>query len=122
MNPPHARAFDLPGWPSPPRVRDIPQHEESWGFVPVVSHKPVIIQDELGYLWADGNACPRFELPNEDHASPGGIVFWTPEGLGIWIHPKSLKGLGSMSRLDMEQDQWIPIAVAAAELPPFVTK
>lgn len=32
QQPPHARAFDLPGWPCPPRVRDIIHCEGSWGW------------------------------------------------------------------------------------------
>jgi hypothetical protein len=30
---PHARAFDLPGWPCPPRARQIPEHKGNWGWV-----------------------------------------------------------------------------------------
>ncbi|WP_433259313.1 hypothetical protein ACQPYK_49825 (plasmid) [Streptosporangium sp. CA-135522] len=81
-----------------------------------------VAMDDLGYLWADGNRCPRFMLPHENDANPGAILFWTPDGLGVWIHSKSLRNLSSMSRLDMDRDQWLPIAVAAAELPAFVSK
>jgi hypothetical protein len=110
---PHARAFDLPGWPCPPRVRDISNHQESWGWV-LVSHgtDTAIIQDDLGCLWADGAAIPRFELPSESDENPGAILYWTECGLGVWVHPKSLRSIGSISRLNMEPDRWIPIAVA----------
>ena len=123
MSTPHARASDLPGWPCPPRVRDIASHQDSWGYVAVTDigkDSYTIAQDELGYLWANGNTVPRFNLPNEDWANPGAIVCWTPDGLGVWVHPKSLRCIASISRLDMEQDKWVPIAVALSGLPPFV--
>ncbi len=119
----HARAFDLPGWPCPPRVRDITNHEDSWGHVTVVDvgrDRFTIAQDELGYLWANGDTVPRFGFPNDNWANPGAIVCWTPDGLGVWVHPKSLRYIASISRLDMEQDKWVPVAVALQELPPFV--
>ena len=31
----HAKISDLPGWPCPPRVRDIPNTPDSWGWVMV---------------------------------------------------------------------------------------
>jgi hypothetical protein len=129
-NQPHTRAFDLPGWPCPPRVRDIPGHEGSWGYVQCNAgwnasfenqrHSPRIVQDDLGYLWADGNAIPQFQLPRGSDDGPGAILFWTEQGLGVYVHPKSLRYIGNISRLDMEPDRWIPIAVPAAELPSFV--
>lgn len=118
---PHARAFDLPGWPCPPRLRDIPHHEESWGLIPVIPYDwGVVAQDEIGYLWADGAAVPVFKIPSEADENPGAVVCWTKHGLGIWVHPKSLQYLRAISRLDMEQARWVPIAVALPELPPFV--
>lgn len=120
MSQPHARAFDLPGWPCPPRVRDIPNHEESWGWVAVASTLGSLAQDELGYLWIDGSAVPGFRQLDESKQSPGAIACWTEQGLGIWVHPKSLAYLGSVSRLDMDDDRWMPVAVALNELPPFV--
>jgi hypothetical protein len=123
----HARAFDLPGWPCPPRVRDVPACEGSWGMVDVINHSNrqlvALAQDELGFLWANGDIVPKFRLPNDhDLGSPGAVVCWTPEGLGLWVHPKSLAHLPSISRLDMDQDRWIPVAVALSELPPHITK
>lgn len=122
---PHARAFDLPGWPCPPRVRDIASHENSWGHVFMSGDTPglgkTVVQDERGYLWANGDTIPQFRLPDDGMQSPGAVPFWTKEGLGAYIHPKSLRFLGNISRLDMQPDQWIPIAVAAAVLPEFIT-
>ena len=118
MSRPHARALDLPGWPCPPRVRDIPDHEESWGWVFVTS----LAQDELGYLWIDGSATPRFCRLDESRQNPGAIACWTEQGLGIWVHPKSMSYLGPVSRLDMDDDRWMPVAVALSELPHFVNK
>jgi hypothetical protein len=121
---PHARAFDLPGWPCPPRVRDIPHHQESWGWVFVsAGSKPVIAQDEMGYLWADGTAIPRFQLPPKSDNNPGAILCWTECGLGVWVHPKSLRSIGDINistLLDSEPDRWVPIAVALHELPAFI--
>jgi hypothetical protein len=118
----HARAFDLPGWATPPRVRDIPNHEESWGWVPVSAHSGVVSVaiDGLGYLWANGDAIPAFRMPRETDANPGAIVCWSESGLTLWVHPKSLGFIPSISRLDMKPDEWIPVALALAELPPFV--
>lgn len=121
----HARAFDLPGWPCPPRVRDIPNHENSWGLLMVYQsdniHKPSAVSlDELGYLWVDGAAVPQYRLPLDFDFNPGAIVCWTVDGIGLWVHPKSLAFMGSISRLDMEPDRWLPVAVVLPELPPHV--
>lgn len=120
--PPHARAFDLPGWPCPPRVRDIVSRENSWGRVPVSVHsRPMALAiDELGYLWANGDVVPTFQLPPEADTNPGAVVCWTADGLGVWVHPKSLRYLPSISRLDMKPDEWMPVAVALADLPSHV--
>ena len=117
---PHARAFGLPGWPCPPRVRDIPNHQDSWGFIRV-STEPgnlTVAVDDLGYLWANGDTVPKFRVPVDSHSIPGALVCWTPDGLGLWVHPKSMEYLPSISRLDMQADQWVPIAVALADPPP----
>ena len=121
-SPLHARAFDLPGWPCPPRVRDIVSHEDSWGWASVSPQGTdlAVAIDELGYLWANGDAIPRFRLPVGAEASPGAVVCWTPTGLGLWVHPRSLGDLPSVSRLDMKPDEWVPVAVALAELPSHV--
>jgi len=116
-NTPHARAFDLPGWPCPPRVRDIPSHENSWGWVPCQSVTSGVYQDELGYLWADGNMVPEFRTLENSSATPGAILAWTEQGLGVYVHPKSLRYIGSISKLDMEPDRWIPIAAVLMDAP-----
>jgi len=116
-NTPHARAFDLPGWPCPPRVRDIPNHEGSWGWVPCQHSINGIYQDELGYLWADGNMVPEFRTFNSSYDCPGAILAWTEQGLGVYVHPKSLRYIGNISKLDMEPDRWIPIAVVLTDAP-----
>ena len=88
-----ARTSDLPGWPCPPRVRDIPSTPESWGWVPV---QPL--------------AVPQYRQPEESNASPGALVCCTVHGLGLWVHPKSLRFLRSISRLD-DPDRWVPVMV-----------
>jgi hypothetical protein len=120
----HARAFDLPGWPCPPRVRDIPNHENSWGWgqIRAETTESVLAVDELGYLWVNGDTVPGFRLPNETDANPGAIVFWSSDGIGLWVHPKSLQYLPSISRLDMRDDQWVRVAVVAPDLPGHVGK
>jgi hypothetical protein len=121
---PHARAFDLPGWPCPPRVRDIPGHERSWGWIPVDTEENVdptaVAQDELGYLWVNGARVPQYRTPREENRDPGALVFWTEVGIGLWVHPRSLKFLHSVSRLDMDSDEWLPVNEAAAEWPSFI--
>lgn len=79
-----------------------------------------IVQDEMGYLWADGDTVPQYALPQDHRDEPGAVVCWTESGIGVWVHPKSLKYLRSMSRLDMEPDRWVPVAVVLRELPTFV--
>lgn len=122
----HARAFDLPGWPCPPRVRDILDHEESWGWVSVsdIQYNRVpfsdVVQDELGFLWVDGDAIPRFHIPSQHDDITGALTVWTDQGIGLWMPPSSFRYIGNISLLDMEPDRWIPIAVALAELPAFV--
>lgn len=120
LRPGHARAFDIPGWPCPPRVRDIPNTPNSWGMVRV--HPTTIATDELRYLWANGDTDPRYDIPNDLHANPGAILYWTESGLGLWIHPNSLSCLRSISQPDMTPDQWLPIAQVASQRPPFVDK
>ena len=117
---PHARAFDLPGWPCPPRVRDIPTTPNSWGWVSVVTYNGAVAQDEVGFLWVDGNAAPKYRLPNDADASPGALVCWTERGLGLWVHPTSLAYLRDISRLD-EPDRWVPVAAVLPNLPDFIT-
>lgn len=123
-DPPHARAFDLPGWPCPSRVRDIAGRENSWGWVPCdIGHAGSaarIAQDDLGYLWADGSAIPAFRVKDHTIRAAGAVLFWTESGLGVYVYPDSLPFIGSISLLDMELDRWVPIAVAAADLPEFV--
>lgn len=120
----HAKATDLPEWPCPPRVRDIPHNENSWGWVMVITSQssPPIAQDEMGYLWADGAVVPAFRLPHDAWDSPGVVLCWTEHGLGAWVHPKSSRHIGAISRLDVRRDpdRWVPIAVVLHELPAFV--
>ena len=119
----HARAFDLPGWPCSPRVRDIPTTPDSWGWVPVGSFGAVA-QDELGFLWADGNVAPKYRLPKNSDETPGALIYWTERGLGLWVHPKSLAYLRDISRLD-EPDRWMPVATVLPnrpDRPDFVTE
>jgi len=116
----HARAVDLPGWPCPPRVRDIPTTQNSWGWVPVQAYEGAVAQDELGFLWVDGNVAPKYRLPRDSEESPGALVCWTETGLGLWVHPKSLASLRDISRLD-DPDRWVPVATVLSNLPDFVT-
>ncbi len=117
----HAIASDLPNWPCPPRVRDIPNIQESWGYAHAsIAYPAVVAQDELGRLWADGDAIPVFLLIDESRHAPGAYLYWTRGGLGLYLHPKSYPYLGNISSLDMQPDRWIPVTEAAREVPPFV--
>ncbi len=123
-NPPHAKAFDLPGWPCPPRARDIPNHKCSWGWIPTFQLPATgtipVAQDEQGYLWVNGNTVPEFREPNEADANPGALVFWSETGIGLWVHPKSLRYLLSINRNDMSQDDWLPVNEVARDIPSFI--
>lgn len=120
--PPHATVFDIPGWPCPPRVRDIPGHQNSWGYIQlrIGSGTIALAQDETGRLWVNGGINPRFMLPDSANGSPGALLFWTETGIGLWIHPKSLKDLPSVSQLDMAPDDWLPVRKVTAEWPAFI--
>ena len=122
----HARAFDLPGWPTPPRVRDIPRTPGSWGWImvaPGIAGKSGsygrVFQDEIGRLWVDGDITPRFKLLDPLSTNPGAYAYWTEDGIGLYVDPKSYPWLGDISSLDMEPDRWLPVAVVAQELPEF---
>ena len=116
----HARAVDLPGWPCPPRVRDIPATPDSWGWVHVLPETGAVAQDELGFLWADGNVAPKYRLPTDTDAMPGALVCWTERGLGLWVPSRFMQYLRDISRLD-EPDRWVPVATVLPNLPDFVT-
>jgi len=119
----HAKTCDLPGWPCPPRVRDIPNKANSWGLIPMrVGAAASIAQDEMGYLWINGDVTPQFDIPNETNANPGALVFWTQSGIGLWVHPNSLRFLPSISRLDMQPDQWLPVNEVSANWPEFIDR
>ena len=104
----HARALDLPGWPCPPRVRDIVNTPNSWGwvFMNVSNPGPGVIQDDLGKLWASGDGVPR---PDKLGANTAQLA-WTPNGLGIYVPRECYHNLPSASMLDAIPDHWIPIA------------
>lgn len=105
----HARAFDLPGWPCPPRVRDIVNTPNSWGWVymTLFSAEHGIIQDDLGRLWAAGDNIPRPERNGNNTAQ----LAWTPNGLGVYVPQECYGNLPDGSMLEAIPDQWLPIAV-----------
>jgi hypothetical protein len=118
----HAKISDLPGWPCPPRVRDIPTTPDSWGYIFVTVARPTpVAVDELGYLWVHGDVAPKYQLPDETHKNPGAVVFHTPDGIGLWVHPKSYSALPTTSRLDHQPDEWLPVAEVAKNLPEWIT-
>lgn len=125
-SPPHARAFDLPGWPCPPRVRDIAMTEKSWGEVYVGRRdndveQSGVVQDEVGRLWANGDMAPKFAIPTKyNDLVVGAVLFWTEEGIGVYVHPARYSSLPSLNSYDMAPDKWVPIVVALGELPDFV--
>jgi hypothetical protein len=118
----HARAFDLPGWTCPHRVNEIPSQENTWGWVHVSEIiTSAVIQDENGYLWADGHAVPRSGTfrPSDLDTHPGAVLCWNEHGLGLYMHPQS-RSLRRVPRQDIDLERWMPIAVALPELPGFV--
>ncbi|SLH39246.1 hypothetical protein [Mycobacteroides abscessus] len=134
-HPHHAKLTDLPGYPCPPRVRDIAHRENSWGYIGIAGPVTVatigltratVVHDELGHLWANGDVVPEFKVPNESNYSPGAIVYCAPTGLGLWIHPKSLRALPSASRLDLQEDDlidiWLPVNEVTETMPAAAAK
>lgn len=132
---PHARIYDIPEFPCPPRVRDIPSTPNSWGFLDVRGsllpgstydlHRGTMFYDELGFLWVNGESTPSCQAVRAEHPSPGSIVYWTPQGIGLWIHPRSLRMLDSVSRLDLQADKgdrWLPVAEVGKEMPAAAAK
>lgn len=116
--PPHARTSDLPGWPCPPRVRDMPKTPKSWGYVPIGSFHS-IVQDEQGYLWADGDRVP---MPIHNGEASYALLVWTEQGLAVFIDPRGYGRLPFRSLLDDEPERWIPIVAVLAEPPTDVKK
>lgn len=121
----HATVYDIPGYPSTPRIRDIPGRKDSWSFIDVYAdvhnmENSFIGYDETGHLWVNGSRPGKATIPSDEHPNPGAVVYWTPDGIGVWIHPKSRKSLDSLSQLDMNPDDWMPVAEVAGELPAFV--
>lgn len=116
----HAKIGDLPGWPCPPRVRDIATTPDSWGWVLVAFDSGGVAFDELGFLWIRAAIVPRYRLPNPAETNPGGIVFWTEDGIGLYIHPRSYQALGTTSRLDHQPDEWLPVTVVVPDLPAWI--
>jgi hypothetical protein len=119
-----ASIFDIPGWPCPPSVGQIASTKDTWGLVTVISieNGGAVGYDETGKRWANAQAVPRYALPDEGWASPGAIVAWTEQGLGVFIHPQSLRYLPQLT-LDQrmaQPDTWIPVAMVLAELPHHV--
>jgi len=120
----HARISDLPGWPCPPRVRDIAATPDSWGWIAVSVHSrpmPVAV-DELGYLWVHGDVTPKYKLPTDTDVNPGAMVFNTPDGVGLWVHPKSYLYLPTTSRLEHRPDEWLPVAEITKTLPEWISQ
>lgn len=119
----HAKISDLPGWPCPPRVRDIPTTPDSWGWIgvsDVLRPMPVAV-DELGYLWVAADVTPKYQLPKQTDSNPGAVVFWTPDGIGLYVDPKSYPHLPSTSRLGHKPDEWLPVAEVAKTLPEWIS-
>lgn len=119
MTSPHAHATDLPGWPCPPRARDIAKTPGSWGWVGVggVPYGGVV-QDELGRLWLNGDYVPQFRhVEHSADVNPGAVAFWTETGVGLYVHPKSYPYLASVNSYDMAPDQWMPIVSVVSEPP-----
>ncbi|MBB4893519.1 hypothetical protein FHS39_002550 [Streptomyces olivoverticillatus] len=107
----HARAMDLPGYCTPPRVRDIATHAGSWGWTE--SHH--VAQDDEGRLWADGTAHPK--------AAPSAprnlqrLLTWSEHGLAVYV-PRD--GYRLLERIDGPVDErWVPIASVMPELPAY---
>lgn len=118
-----AKISDLPGWPCPTRISDIANKPDSWGWIPVgnVSRPICVWYDELGALWANGDAVPRYRHPTESDGNPGAIVYWTESGIGLYVHPKSYAFLSNRSRLDnTPEESWVPVVEVVSKPP--VTK
>ncbi len=74
-----ARTMDLPDYPSPPTIRDIPAHAGSWGWV----GPGYVAQDRDGYLWVEGAGTPRPQprAPQDLQA----LVAWTEDGIALYM-------------------------------------
>jgi hypothetical protein len=108
-----ARAMDLPDYPCPPFVRDIPNHAGSWGWVNGFS----IVQDDDGYLWADGNATP---LPVKKVPWATQVLLaWSDVGLTLYAPPESYQYLKRITG-ELDRAKWIPVARVMKEPPTFL--
>lgn len=73
-----------------------------------------------GKLWINGSTAGSPKIPNDNAVNPGAVAYWVPDGIGVWIHPKSRRYLSALSQLDMDPDDWMTVAEVAGELPAFV--
>ncbi|WP_435112196.1 hypothetical protein [Nocardiopsis synnemataformans] len=78
---PHARAFELPGWPCPPLSYQIADYPGSYGWVGP-SH---VYIDEAGYLWVSSNS----DLTPAPQTAFSVCLAWTEDGIGLWAPKKA---------------------------------
>lgn len=115
---PHLRTSDLPGWPCPPRVRDMVKTPDSWGYV-LLGSLQHIVQDDGGYLWADGDVCPR-PMVDQVGTAHQALLMWTEQGLAVFIPVGGYGNIVSKSLLGAEPERWIPIRTHLNVIPEHV--
>lgn len=113
-----ARAMDLPDYPCPPSLGQIPGHAGSWGwFYPSASGKSTaaVVQDTNGYLWARSSAhlSPQPEVGHNIVA----LAVWTEDGLGLYVAREAYKHIYRLD--DLDELEWTPVAVVLKEPPGY---
>ncbi|MFJ5967898.1 hypothetical protein [Streptomyces sp. NPDC093060] len=114
-----ARAMDLPDYPCPPSLGQVPAHAGSWGwFWPVTTSNAdiVIAQDPNGYLWVRSST--RLDPHPDISTKVSALAAWTEDGLGLYVPKEAYK---YVRRFDGSFDEleWTPVAVVLKEPPGY---
>lgn len=113
--PEQARAItDLPGWPCPPRVADLPDHPRAYGWV---SDHQVAVDDE-GRLWVNRLATLRpLPVPTCEV-----LVTWASgEHPNVHVPKSAFHGIRmSLEGLVGAAEAWTPIGGVYSDVPSWI--
>jgi hypothetical protein len=113
-----ARAMDLPDYPCPPSLGQIPNHAGSWGWFNTVGipGRPVIGRDGDGYLWARSDA--RLSPERETRGAVPALAVWTEDGAALFVPREGYKHLRSIEG-PVDELEWTPVASVLKEPPAY---
>lgn len=113
-----ARAMDLPDYPCPPSLGQIPHHAGSWGWFGTSATSPLnaaVAQNANGYLWA------RSTTHLQPHPQVGvkstALAVWTEDGLGLYVPREAYRYVYRVDNID--ELEWTPVAAVLKEPPGY---